>query len=232
MIADLIIAEKRIADIMAAEYIGKGYQVWQDAPLHFLPGFRADLLVKKGDERKVIAVKTRPSLVADPAFSEFKRIVNSQPGWKFELLLVGEPERLAPAENSQPLDESGILNRLDQAETALDTGLPEAALLLAWAGTQALVRIMVEAEGIAIKRVTTPDYVLSYAVYLGAIDRDNADRLRQIAECRNSIAHGFEVSDFTGALVVELIAMVKTLLREYHEWIASAGVAETGRVIE
>ena len=232
MTADLTIAEKRIADITAAEYVGKGYQVWQDAPLHFLPGFRADVLVKKGDERKVIAVKTRPSLVADPAFSEFKRIINSRPGWSFELLLVGEPERLDAGENPQPLDESGILNRLDQAETALNAGLPDAALLLAWAAAQALVRMMVEAEGVAIRRVTIPNYVLSQAVYLGAIDRDSADRLRRIAECRNAIAHGFEVSDFTGALVVELIAMVKSLLREYHEWIASAGMAETSRVIE
>ena len=198
----------------------------------FCPVFAPMCWSKKGDERKVIAVKTRPSLVADPAFSEFKRIINSRPGWSFELLVVGEPERLDAAENPQPLDESGILNRLDQAETALNAGLPEAALLLAWAGAQALVRMMVEAEGVAIKRVTIPDYVLSQAVYLGAIDRDNADRLRQIAECRNAIAHGFEVSDFTGALVVELIAMVKSLLREYHEWIASAGMSETSRVIE
>ncbi len=232
MVADLTIAEEQIADIMAAEYQAKGYKVTRDAPLEFLPGYRADLLLEKGDEKKVIAVKARASLSANPAFRQFERIIKAQPGWSFELLVVGEPERLAPAENPQPLDESGILNRLDQAETALDTGLPEAALLLAWAGAQALVRIMVEAEGVAIKRVTTPDYVLSYAVYLGAIDRDNADRLRQIAECRNSIAHGFEVSDFTGALVVELIAMVKSLLHEYHEWIASAGVAENSRVIE
>lgn len=232
MVADLTIAEEQIADIMAAEYQAKGYKVTRDAPLEFLPGYRADLLLEKGDEKKVIAVKARASLSANPAFRQFERIIKAQPGWSFELLVVGEPERLAPAENPQPLDESGILNRLDQAETALDTGLPEAALLLAWAGAQALVRIMVEAEGVAIKRVTTPDYVLSYAVYLGAIDRDNADRLRQIAECRNSIAHGFEVSDFTGALVAELIAIVKSLLHEYHEWIASAGVAESSRVIE
>ena len=232
MVADLTIAEKQIADIMAAEYQAKGYKVSRDAPLEFLPGYRADLLLEKGDEKKVIAVKTRPSLAANPAFRQFERIIKAQPGWSFELLLVGEPERLDAGENPQPLDESGILNRLDQAETALNAGLPDAALLLAWAAAQALVRMMVEAEGVAIRRVTIPDYVLSQAVYLGAIDRDNADLLRRIAECRNAIAHGFEVNDFTGALVVELIAMVKSLLREYHEWIASAGMAETSRVIE
>ncbi len=232
MVADLTIAEKQIADIRAAEYQAKGYKVTRDAPLEFLPGYRADLLLEKGDEKRVIAVKARSSLAANPAFRQFERIIKAQPGWSFELLLVGEPERLDAVKNAQPLDEAGILDRLAQAETALNAGLAEAALLLAWTAAQAQVRIMVEAEGVTIKRVTTPDYVLSYAVHLGAIDQDNADRLREIAECRNSIAHGFEVSDFTDALVVELIAMVKSLRREYHEWIASAGVAETSRVIE
>ena len=105
-------------------------------------------------------------------------------------------------------------------------------MLLAWTAAQAQVRIMVEAEGIAIRRVTTADYVLSYAVYIGAIDRNNADRLREIADCRNSIAHGFEVGEFSDALAVELIAMVKSLLREYHEWIVSSGMAEVSKVIE
>ena len=232
MIDDLSIVEKQFADMKAAEYRAKGYQVLRDAPLDFLPGYRADMVVKNGYETKVVEVKTRPSLLANPALDEFERIINARPGWRFELHLVGEPERAANGKNARALDEAGILKRLSQAETALNAGLAEAALLLAWTAAQAQVRIMVEAEGIAIRRVTTPDYVLSYAVYIGAIDRDDADRLREIADCRNSIAHGFEVGDFTDALVVELIAMVKSLLREYHEWIASSGMAEVSRVIE
>ena len=232
MIDELSIVEKQFADMKAAEYKAKGYQVLRDTPLDFLPGYRADMVVKNGYEIKVVEVKTRPSLMVNPALAEFERIINARPGWRFELLLVGEPERAAEGENAQALDEAGILSRLAQAQTALNAGLAEAALLLAWTAAQAQVRIMVEAEGVAIKRVTTPDYVLSYAVYLGAIERNDADRLREIAECRNSIAHGFEVSDFTDALVAELIAKVKSLLREYHEWIGSAGVAETGKVIE
>ena len=232
MVADLTIHERQIADIMAAEYKAKGYEVSRDVPIEFLPGYRADLLLEKSDEKKVIAVKARSSLVANPAFRQFERIIKAQPGWSFEMLLVGEPERLAVADNPLALDEAGILDRLAQAERALDAGLTEAALLLAWTAAQALVRIMVEAEGVAIQRVTTPDYVLDYAVYLGAIDRDTYNRLREIEECRNAIAHGFAVSGFTGSLVTELIAKVNSLLREYHEWIASSGMAETGKVIE
>ena len=78
----------------AEEYRSRGYEVLVEASLDFLPGFTADLLVRKGDEVKVIEVKSRPSLAADPKISELARIIESKPGWTFELLLVSEPEKL------------------------------------------------------------------------------------------------------------------------------------------
>ena len=223
---ELAIIEKQYADLIAAEYLGKGSQVLRDVPLEFLPGYRADMVVKNGYEIKVVEVKTRPSLAANPALEDYERIINSRPGWKFELQLVAEPAGLDVAENAQSLDEVGILSRLDQAETALDAGLPEAAFLMAWTATEALVRMMVKAEGIAIERATNPAYVLGMAVAHGAMDRDDYHHLLKIMEYRNAIAHGFEVSDFNGALVAELAEKVKTLLRGYHEWIECAGVVE------
>lgn len=223
---ELAIIEKQCADFIAAEYLGKGCQVLRDVPLEFLPGYRADMVVKSGYEIKVVEVKTRPSLAANPGLREFERIINSRPGWKFELQLVGEPERLDAAENAQSLDEPGILSRLAQAETALDAGLVEAAFLLAWTAAEALVRMMVKAEGIALERATNPAYVIGMAVAHGAIDRDSYHHLIKIMEYRNAIAHGFEVNDFNSALVAELAEKVKSLLREYHEWIECAGVVE------
>ena len=84
---------------------------------------------------------------------------------------MGEPERLAAVENARSLDEAGILDRLAQAQTALDAGLPEAAFLLAWTAAEAAVRMMVKAEGIALERTTNPAYVLGMAVAHGAMDR-------------------------------------------------------------
>lgn len=223
---ELAVIEKQHADCIAAEYLGKGCQVLREAPLDFLPGFRADMVVKSGYETKVVEVKTRPSLVANPGLREIERIVNAQPGWKFELQLVGEPERLDVAENAQSLDEAGILDRLAQGERALDAGLPEAAFLLAWTAAEATVRMMIKAEGIAVERATNPAYILGMAVAHGAMDRGDYRHLLKIMEYRNAIAHGFEVSDFTGALVAELTENVKSLLREYHEWIECAGVVE------
>ncbi len=223
---ELSIIEKQCADLIAAEYRGKGCEILRDVPLEFLPGYRADMVVKNGYETKVVEVKTRPSLAANPGLRELERIVNSRPGWKFELKLVGEPERLAATENAQSLDEAGILDRLAQAEAALDAGMTEAAFLLAWTAAEAAVRMMVKAEGVAVERATDPAYVLGMAVAHGAIDRDNYRHLLKTMQYRNAIAHGFDVSDFTGELVAELTVKVKSLLAEYHEWIECAGVVE------
>ncbi len=216
MIDDLTLAEKQFADIKAAEYIGKGYEVSRDAPLEFLPGYSADLLVKTGHETKVIEIKTRPSLVANPALRELERIINSRPGWSFELQLVGEPERVDALENAQTLDESAILSCLEQAGELLDAGSPQAAFMIAWSAAEATVRMLVSGEGIAIERATNPAYILGMAVAHGAVSRDDYYHLLRIMEYRNAIAHGFEVADFNDALITELITTVNKLLCEYH----------------
>lgn len=229
---ELAIIEKQCADLIAAEYLGKGYQVLREVPLEFLPGYHADMVVKNGYEIKVVAVKTRPSLAANPGLREFARIVNAQPGWTFELQLVGEPERVDAADNAPSLDEAGILARLAESENALDSGMTEVALLMAWTATEAMLRIMLDAEGLAVERATNPAYVVGMAVAHGAIDRDTYHRLLSIMKYRNAIAHGFAVSDLTGALVTELIGIVNFLLRDHREfeawYAASAGVGEYG----
>ena len=94
MVRDGTTSEYLLTPKTAEEYRSRGYEVLLEASLDFLPGFRADLLVRKGDEVKVIEVKSRPSLAADPKISELARIIESKPGWTFELLLVSEPEKL------------------------------------------------------------------------------------------------------------------------------------------
>ena len=116
----------------AEEYRSKGYEVLPEAALDFMPDFRADLLVRRGDEVKVIEVKSRPSLAADPKISELARIIDAKPGWSFELLLVGEPEKMDSPEGARSFDGENITARLEEAQKSLEGGFSEAAFLLAW----------------------------------------------------------------------------------------------------
>ena len=108
----------------------------QDVFLDFFPGFCADLVVRKGTETKVIEVKKRSSLAANPRLRELAQVIDSKPGWKFELLLVGEPEKVDAPGELYSLGEEGISQRLGEAERALSLELAEAGFVLAWAAVR------------------------------------------------------------------------------------------------
>ena len=131
----------------AEEYRGKGYEVVFEAPLDFLPGFSADLLVRKGDDVRVIEVKSRSSLAADPKISELARLIDAKPGWSFELVLVSEPEKLDSPEGARSFESERILQRIEEAEKSLQAKLPEAAFLLAWSASEAVIRELPHSAG-------------------------------------------------------------------------------------
>lgn len=205
MVGHGTISEYLLTKKTAEEYRSRGYEVLAEASLDFLPGFTADLLVRKGDEVKVIEVKSRPSLAADPKVSELARIIESKPGWTFELLLVGEPEKLDSPEGARSFEGESIGHRLEEAEKALQAGFPEAAFLLAWSAHEAAIREMIAEQGVAESTITGPGYVLDQAVFNGVISREDYRTLKEMLKYRNAIVHGFSLSDFRVEMVVGLL---------------------------
>ena len=204
-------SEYLLARKTAEEYRSNGYDVQLEAVLDFFPDFRADLLVRKGDEVKVIEVKSRPSLAADPRISELAKLIDAKPGWSFELVLVGEPERVDSPAGALPFEGQGILRRLEQAEMSLGAGIPEAAFLLAWSAGEAALRELIAAEGVSDPRITSPRFVLDQAVFRGVISREEYDNLAGMLRYRNAIVHGFSADDLSDDLVAELIATIRSI---------------------
>ena len=196
----------------AEEYRSNGYEVQLEAFLDFFPNFRADLLVRKGDEVKVIEVKSRPSLAADPRVSELAKLIESKPGWSFELVLVGEPEKVDSPAGALAFEGEGIVRLLEQAERSLGAGIPEAAFLLAWSACEAAARELIAAEGISDRGITSPRFVLDQAVFLGVISREEYDNLVGMLQYRNAIVHGFDPGDFTVEFVTGLIETVRRII--------------------
>ena len=91
-----------LAQKTAEEYQAKGYDVLREVPLDFFPGFRADLVVQKGADKRVIEVKKRSSLAANPRIRELAQIIDAKPEWSFDLLLVAEPEKLDSPGGAHP----------------------------------------------------------------------------------------------------------------------------------
>ena len=212
MVRDATDTEYLLTRKTAEEYRRKGYEVLFDTPLDFLPGFRADLLVRKGDAAKVIEVKSRPSLAADPKIGELVRLIDSKPGWSFELVLVSEPEKLDSPEGARSFEEDKILNRIEEAERSLQAGLPQAAFLLAWSASEAAIRDMLTARGVSNTSITSPGYVLDQGVFHGVISRDDHDTLTRLRKYRNAIVHGFGTDDFSDDFVADLIETTRGIM--------------------
>ena len=209
---DIAILERKFIDKKAAEYRSRGYEVEENCQLDFLPGYRADLVVRKGEETRVIEVKARTSLARSPRMTELAEILYEKPGWSYDLLLVGEPEKLESPEGAKPFAEEEIRRRLAEAAVVLEKGSGEAAYLLVWSACEAAIRNLIETAEISITRVTTASYVLDMAVMHGIISREDNDYLTDMMKYRNAIAHGFDVNGFSDRKVTELIEVVVRLL--------------------
>ena len=212
MVRNTTDSEYLITQKTAEEYRSNGYEVQLEASLDFFPDFRADLLVRKGDEVKVIEVKSRPSLNANPKIAELARLIDSKPGWSFELLLVSESENVDAPAGARSFEAEGIVQRIEQAEKSLRAGIPEAAFLLAWSACEAATRDLIATEGVSNTRITSPRVVLDQAVFQGVISREEYDNLVGMLKYRNAIVHGFNPGDFDAELVTELIGTVRRIV--------------------
>ncbi len=206
-------AEYLLTRQTAEEYRNQGYEVTLEAPLDFLPGFYADLLARKNNEVRVIEVKSRSSLNAIPQIAELARIIDTKPDWNFELLLVGEPEKIDSPEEATLYDAGNAMVRIEQAERALSSGLPEAAFLLAWSACEAVIREMLRAQGISEAGISSAAFVLDQAVFQGLMSRKDYDRLTEMRKYRNAIVHGFSVDGFGEKTVKQLIKTVRRMAK-------------------
>ena len=193
---DIKFREQLFVEKRAAEYRSRGYEVFQNASLDFFPEYRADLLVKKDGENKVIEITTRTSMALTPEIAELAEVLSSMPGWSFDLLLVGEPEKLDAPEDVRPFSGQEIIERIQGAERALESGLLAGSFLLAWSACEAALREMLSSEDFEIKRVTQSDYVLGFAASQGVISEADENFLAEMLAYRNAIAHGFIVGNF------------------------------------
>lgn len=173
------------------DYRAKGYEVSTEASLDFFPGFIADIVARRNDETKVIEVKSRSTLAANPRIAELADILESKTGWTFELVLAGEPEREDSPEGARSFDRAQIEERIQEARTALDAGLNGAAFMLAWSACEAAIRELVAAEGVSGEGITSASYILNQAHYLGVLTSEQYRQLLNFQKSRNAVVHGF-----------------------------------------
>ena len=209
------VLEKQRAHTIAQEYRSKGYDVIEEPASEqlpdFLSGYRPDLLIRKDNETVVVEVKTRSSLVKDPSVRDLARLIQAEPDWSFELVVVDEEEKLGLPEGAHPPEREYILQLTEETERLLELGFARAALVQAWSISEAAIRVLLEEEGISIDRLA-PSYILNRAATEGVISRDDYRFLTKAMKYRNALVHGFRIDDFDYNLIGDLIRTTKNIL--------------------
>lgn len=205
---------------LAEEYRNKGYEVsFHPNPENlpdFLRSYRPDMVVKHADETVVIEVKSRHSLNSSSKqyLQNLAQSIEQHPGWRFELVMTN-PEDLAYSLKAEsPLQKSEVETKL-QVARQLATQHPESAILYSWSLAEAVLRIVVERERLNLERLD-PLYLMKQLVTEGVISRPDYQLLLDSLSLRNTIAHGFKVTQVTQESVHELIDITEQLLKTCH----------------
>lgn len=207
-------AEKKLADIKASEYISRGYEIERNCELDFLPGFAADIVARRGNETRVIEVKTRSSLRLLPQVHELARILRGMPDWSFDLVVVGEPDILEPPKGMQMVVKEAIDLRIKKAEAVLSSGYAEAAFILAWSACEAALRDALDPREDDRQRITPTHHLLERAGFEGTIDRADYLHLVDSMKIRNALVHGFGIEEIEDRQVIDLLKVARRLLTD------------------
>lgn len=194
------------------QYRDEGYSVVtrpEPGQLDGLVGVAADILATRGNETAVVQVKrTRADVEADPGISRQAAAVNTRPGWRFDLVILGTEapiQRLA-RKATEPSDDQ-LRAMLDRARSANATGFREMALTYSWAALEATMR-RVRGEAELYGRIT-PTALLTTLYGNGFLSRTEFERSQEALTIRNQIVHGFVPPEIDSSLIDDLLALAE-----------------------
>lgn len=214
-------SEDRLNDV-ADRYRSQGFRVIVRPGPDDLPPFAKDFkveIVGTSDTGNVLAsAKASPSeLEADPNVARYAEITEKQPGWRFDVLVLGPDQ--PPVEKVVPRepDEEEIIKELEAANRVMrmDAGLGNLAFVSAWASLEAAMRRRLRAEGEEAGWGSSPRTMLNQLYSSGAISTGELRELEGMSTLRNALVHGFATT--TGvddSVVMRLVQIARQLLED------------------
>ena len=205
---------------IAQTYRDEGYVVLAHPGDDQLPEFAkssvVDLLATQDQEGILIRVKKdRVDLRADPGVAKQAEITNSQPGWRYDLILLGQqnPVQRAARMSGEPTI-GQIEQMLDEAEVVIKNGSPRAGFVLAWAGLEAAMRRYAQLSGLDGRIYTQPTVLVREVYGVGGISPDDFHRLEAARHLRTEVVHGLAPSAIESTTVQGVIDTARRLLEE------------------
>lgn len=204
---------ERVQEI-ACEYQDKGYLVVVEPHGAHLPealaGFQPDLLASSAEETVVVEVKYGNLLSEQTDMPALADAVATLPGWRFELVVIGQKKTASVVPAAQDLNETEIRRWADAAQQLLNGGYPETALLAAWSVAETALRAAARAQDIPLEGSSALQLVKDL-YSLGLLSPDEYGFLQKIMKGRNRLAHGYSWSEISDQQVTELLGLATRL---------------------
>jgi hypothetical protein len=183
--------ERRLLASVASEYENMGYTVKLQPALdelpEFLVGFQPDLIATGKTESVAVEVKSRKEFQNEQAVGAMEAALRNRPGWRFELIIDGLDTEGGPLPG-----ESQIRTSIEEANELLEKGHLVAALLLSWAATEGILRLLATREDVDLES-QAPGYLIKRLYTLGLLGREQYRILDEALRLRSQAAHGFQV---------------------------------------
>jgi uncharacterized protein YutE (UPF0331/DUF86 family) len=201
---------RRVRDLARA-YRSAGYQVTVNPPESELPtflhDFQPDLVAISDEESVVVEVKSQADLVAAEDIPQLASLVNAQPKWRFELVVTSTDNP------NQVVEADVVWERLSATHRLTGQHQFEAAFLLLWSATEAVLRIIAARERVNVERLSPAEMVKQLAS-LGVLGRDDQRILQRGADVRNRLVHGYTSATVDSALVEKIGDVTERLLED------------------
>jgi uncharacterized protein YutE (UPF0331/DUF86 family) len=201
----------------AKPYRDEGYEVIVrprgDQVPPFAAGFALDLIATRGNEGVIVVVKrNRIDLSRDPAVLRLAEIVDAQPRWRLDLVVLEGVTALEKAalDAAEPSDEQ-LAQILRTADELNDRGYSPSACVMAWGGLEAAMRRLQDEERPYGRTATE----LMQTLYSnGFLTREQFDRLWEAHKIRDQVVHGLIPPEVDPELVRYVVEAAKSLMNE------------------
>jgi hypothetical protein len=185
---------RALLERVAQEYRDNGYEVivgpiGEDLP-DFIRDYRPDAIARTDKESVVIELKHSSSKSAHERIGAIAKRIENRPGWRFVLISPPPEEEADAGRNLRPLESREIEARLREANLLGQTGHHAAALLLAWATVEAVMRRVSRDQSPTGRSDTWR--LMRELVSDGLLDRGRYQELTDLFRLRSAVAHGLE----------------------------------------
>jgi hypothetical protein len=211
--------EQRLNSVVDG-YKAQGYQVVVRPGAEILPpfakAFKVEILATRNGGNVLASVKKSPEeLEADPNVPTYAEVTNKQPGWRFDIFILG-PDSLPTAEkqrSSEP-SEADVRRTLEDVQRMLREGFVAASFTAAWAALEAAMRRRLRASGADAGWGTMPRTMLNELYSAGVIPRATLRELEVLFHLRSEIVHGFAPGVIEPRAVQLLVKTTQSLLTD------------------